>query len=109
MKRKTLTRAMQRLLAAHAAREESETAAHSAAADCQVGTEDEAVKSASLAWQAQQRFCAADAAWKSLSKAQREYAADAVEKALRIGKLACRIGGCYSGRTTHEVAWGDTP
>ena len=40
-------------------------------------------------------------------KARREYAARVIKIAEEIGLRAARIGGSYSGDTTHVVKWGD--
>jgi hypothetical protein len=108
MKRETKVRAMERMLAMRAADAAAEAAAENATAACRGTLESDAVAAAVAAWQASQQADAAAEAWKSMAKAQRDYAARAASAAVAIGEAASRLGGSYSGSTDREVVWGDS-
>lgn len=106
MKRETKIRAMERLIAMRAAEVVAADAVENATASCCATLEADAVEAATAAWRANQAAEAATAAWKSQAKPQRDYATAAVETAMRLGDVAVRLGGFYSGSTDRSVTWG---
>ena len=107
MKRETKVRSMERTLAMRAADAAAEAAVDNATAACRGTLETDAVAAAADAWHANQKSEAATEAWKSMAKAQRDYAARAVLDAVAMGEAAGRLGGIYSGSTDREVIWGE--
>lgn len=107
MKRDTKLRAIERLIAADAAKRNAEAAAEDAASACMATLEEDATKAASAAWKAHQHAHALDAAWRSMAKHQRDYASTAVAAAVSVAEAAVAFGGSYSGSTSREVAWGE--
>jgi hypothetical protein len=107
MKRETKMRTISRLLAMRDADAAATAAVEAATSACRSAVEQDATAAASAAWAANQTSEAADAAWKSLGKPQRDYATAAAATATGLGQAAARLGGIYSGSTDREVIWGD--
>ena len=110
MRRDTKIRSITRLLEVRSA---ADTALHAAAAAAHsVGsapTAADAAAAAADAWAAATASRLADDGWRAAPKPQRDYATAAHSLGLREALAACRLGGDYSGGTTHRVSWGAAP
>lgn len=109
MRRETKIRAIERLISRRRTASAAEEAASAAATAISDGDRQRAEEAAGVAWAAGQVAAAADDAWRSLSREQREFATRGVSAAEALGYSAARRGGRYSGHTDWSaLTWGET-